>query len=52
LESAGSQKERETEENLEKGLLEEAGKRGKTWREVNRLAGNSHMVMLQNGLGF
>ena len=50
LESAGRQEERKTEENLEKDLLEEGGKCGKTWREVKRLAGNSQLVMLQNGL--
>jgi len=50
LESVGRQKERKTEENLEKDLLEEGGKCDKTWREVRRLAGNSQMVVLQNGL--
>jgi hypothetical protein len=36
LESAVSQKERRTEENLKKYVSEEAEKCGKTWREVNR----------------
>jgi len=52
LESAEGQKERKTEENLEKNLLEEARKCGRTWGEVNGLAGNSQMAMLQNGLRF
>jgi hypothetical protein len=46
LESAVSQKRRKTEANLEKDLLEEAGKCNTTWSEIKRLAGNSQMEML------
>jgi hypothetical protein len=47
LESIGSRRERNTEENLGKDLLEEIGKCGKTWSEFKRLAGNSQMEMLR-----
>jgi hypothetical protein len=39
LESASSQ-EMKTEANLKRAVLEQAGKCGKTWSEVKRLAGN------------
>jgi hypothetical protein len=40
LESAGSQKERKREANCKRTVFGEAGKCGKTWSEVESLAGN------------
>ena len=40
MEYTGSQKEGKAKANQERTVLEEAGKWGKTWSEVKRLAGN------------
>jgi hypothetical protein len=40
LEFAGSQKEMKAEATSKTIVLEKAGKGGKTWKEVKRLAGN------------